>query len=73
MEHPNLSKKKNLRRMLCLLTVTILERVNESIFFQSNKFIACKVKDEKEVTNSLMVDNLLNIIHPFQGKKHLKT
>ena len=72
-EHPNLPKKKNLKRMLCLLTVTILERVNDSIFFQSNTFTACKVKVEKEVTNSLMVDNLLNIIHPFQGKKHLKT
>ena len=33
--------------MLGLLTVMILKRVSESIFFQSNKFIARKVKDEK--------------------------
>ena len=48
-------------------------RVSESIFFQSNKFIAYKVKDEKEVANSLMAFNLLKIIHPFQGKKHIRT
>ena len=40
------------RRVLDLLTVMILKRVSESIFFQSNKFTACKVKDEKEVANS---------------------
>ena len=33
--------------MLDLLTVTILKRVNESIFFQMNKFKACKIKDKK--------------------------
>ena len=31
------------------------------------------VKDEKDVTNYLMVFNLLKIIDPFQGKKHLST
>ena len=38
--------------MLGLLTVMLLKRVIESIFFQGNKFIACKVKDEKERANS---------------------
>ena len=38
--------------MLGLLIVMVLKRVSESIFFQSNKFTACKVKDEKEVANS---------------------
>ena len=42
------------------------------IFFQSNKFIACKVKDKNEAANSLMALNLLKIIHPFQGKKQLR-
>ena len=28
-------------------------------------------KDKKEVANSLMAFNLLKIIHPFQGKRHL--
>ena len=60
-------------RVLGLLTVMILKSASESIFFQSNKFTACKFKDEKEVTNFLMVFNLLKIIHPSQGKKHLMT
>ena len=47
--------------------------MSESIFFQSNKFTACKIKDEKEVANSLMAFNLLKIIHSFQGKKNLRT
>ena len=38
--------------MLGLLAVMILKRVSESIFFQSKKFKACKIKDEKEVANS---------------------
>ena len=38
--------------MLGLLIVMVLKRVSESIFFQSNKFTACKVKDGKEVENS---------------------
>ena len=53
------------------LTVMILKRVSENIFFQINKFTACKFT--KEVANSLMAFNLLKIIHPFQGKKHLTT
>ena len=56
-----------------MLTVMILKRVSESIFFQSNKVTANKVKDEKEVVNSLMAFNLLKIIQPFHGRKHLRT
>ena len=45
------------------------------IFFESKKFTACKIKDEKEETvfYFLMVFNLLKIIHPFESKKHLRT
>ena len=73
MEHPDLPIRKTLRRVLGLLTVMILKRVSENIFFQSNKFTAYKVKDEKEVANSLMAFNLPKINHPFQGKKRLRT
>ena len=58
--------------MLGLFTVKFLKRVSQ-YFFQSNKFTAHKIKDEKEVANSLTVFSLLKIIHLFQGKKHLKT
>ena len=51
----------------------ILKRVSENVSFQINKFTACKFKDKKEVANSLMTLNLLKIIDPFQGKKHLRT
>ena len=63
--HPDLTIKKTLRRVLGLLTVMIFKSVIESIFFQSNKFSACKIKDEKEVANCLMLFNLLKIINPF--------
>ena len=54
------------RRVLDLLTVMILKRVSESIFFiQINKFTACKFKDKKDVANSSMAFNLLKIIHPI--------
>ena len=45
------------------------------IFFQSKKFTASKIKDEKEETifYFLMMFNLLKIIHRFESKKHLKT
>ena len=69
MGHHDLPIKKTLRRVLGLLTVMILKRVIQSIFFQSNKFTGCKVNDEEEVANYLIVFNLLKIIHPFQGKK----
>ena len=41
--------------VLGLITVIILKRVGENIFFQSNKLTACKVRNEKEVAKSLMV------------------
>ena len=64
--HPDLSMRKTLR-VVGLLTVMI--------FFQSKKFTACKIKDEKEETTFyfLMVFNLLKIILPFESKKHLRT
>ena len=65
--------KENPEEGACLFTAMILKRVSESIYFQSNKFTTCKVKDEKEVENSLMAFNLPKIIDPFQGKKYLKT
>ena len=65
--HPDLPIWKTLVRVPGPFTVMILKGVSEDIFFQSNKFTACKVKDGKEVTNILMVFNLLKIIHPFQG------
>ena len=71
--HPDLLVRKTLMRVLDLLTVMILKRVIESIFFQINKFTACKFKDKKEVANSLMAFNILKIINPFQSKKHLRT
>ena len=66
--HPDLPVRKTLMRMLGMLTVIVLKRVSESIFFQSNKFTACKVIDEKEVTNSLMVFNRRLSIH-FKVRK----
>ena len=71
--HPDLCIKKPLIRVFGLLTVMILKRVNESVFFQSNKFTACRVNDGREVANYLMVFNLQKIIHPIQGKNHLRT
>ena len=64
--YPDLPMRKTLR-VVGLLTVMI--------FFQSKKFTACKIKDEKEETifYFLMVFNLLKIIHPFESKKHLRT
>ena len=61
------------RNVLGLLTVMIRKRVEESIFFQSDKFIAWKVKDVEEVEKPLLVLNLCKIIHPFQSKKCLRT
>ena len=71
--HPDLPVRETQRRMLDLLTVKILKKVSESVLFQINIFAACKFKDKKEMANSLMTFNLLKIIHPVQGKKHLKT
>ena len=59
--HADLPITKILMKVLGLFTLLILKRVSESIFFQGNKFTACKVIDEKEVTHSFMVFNLLKI------------
>ena len=67
---PDFLIRKTLRKVLGLFTTMILKRVSESIYFQIEIFTTCKVKDEKEVVNSLMVFNLPKIIHPFRGKKH---
>ena len=69
--HPDLPIRKTLRRVLDSLTVMILKRVSESIFFQINKFT--EYKFTKEVAKFLMAFNLLKIIHSFQGKKHLRS
>ena len=45
----------------------------EYIFFRSNKFTACKVRDGKGVAKSLMVFILRKIIHPFKNKRYLRT
>ena len=71
--HSDLPIKRNLRKVLGLLTIMILKRRSESIFFQSNKSTTCKIKDRKEITNSLMMFELLKIIHPFQCKKYLRS
>ena len=54
-------------KVVGLLTVMIL--------FQSKKFTASKINDEKEETifYFLMVFNLLKNIHPFESKKHIRT
>ena len=56
-------------------TLMVVGLLAVMIFFQSKKFTACKVKDEKEETifYFLIVFNLLKIIHPFESKNHLKT
>ena len=71
--NPNIPIRKIQGIKLVLLNVMILKRESESIFFQSNEFTACKVKDGKLLVKSLMVFNLLKILHPFLGKKHLRT
>ena len=45
--HSDLPISKILRTVLGLVTVKILKRVKEGIFFQGNKFTACIVKDLK--------------------------
>ena len=46
--------------------------VREYIFYQSNKFTACKVRDGKGAAKFLMLFNLRKIIHPFKNKKYLR-
>lgn len=61
-------RKTNIKRsMLGLLTAMILKSVSESIYFERNKFIACKIEVGKKVAKSLMMFILLNITQPFQG------
>ena len=71
--YSDLPIRKPLRRVFGLRIIIILKRLSGNIFFQSNKFKACKVKDGKLAENYLIVFNLLKIIHPFQGKKHIRT
>ena len=54
--------KKTMWSVLVLITEIILKRVRESIFFQSNNFIVCKVTDGTEVAKSLMLFKLPKII-----------
>ena len=56
-----------------LITVIILKRVMESIFFQNNKFIVCKFRDGKKLAKYLMVFNLYKINHSFQSTKYFST
>ena len=58
--------------VLGVLTVMNLIRVSE-YFLSKQQITAYKIKDGKEMANSLMLFNLVKIIHPFQGKKHLRT
>ena len=63
-EHPDLPIRKTLRRVLDLLTVMILKRLSESIFFQINKFTAnLKIKRGGKFFD--MTFNILKIIHSF--------
>ena len=71
--NPDCSIKNILRSVFGMITLIVSKRVRESIFFQSNKFTACKIKAEKEVAKFLVVFNLHNVIHPSQGKKYLRT
>ena len=58
---PNLPIKKTMRGVIGLLTVIILKSVSEKIIFQSNKFAACKVKDEEEVARLSIHLNIRSI------------
>ena len=64
--YPDLPMRKTLRVVGLLIVM---------IFFQSNRFTACKIKDGKEkiIFYFLMVFNLLKIMHLFENKKHLRT
>ena len=55
-------------------TLRVVGLLNVMILFQSKKFTACKIKDEKDETSFYfcMVFNLLKIIHPFENKKTFK-
>ena len=72
MGHPDLPIRKTPRMVLDVFTVMNLIRVSE-YFLSKQQITACKIKVGKEMANSLMLLNLLKIVHPFQGKKHLRT
>ena len=65
--------ENTLRSVLGLITVIIMKKVRESIFFQSNKLTTCKDIDGKEVAKSMMVLNLRKIIYLFQSKNLVRT
>ena len=65
--------ENTLRSVLGLITVIILKKVRERIFFQSNKLTTCKDTDGKEVAKSMMVLNLRKIIYLFQSKNLVRT
>ena len=44
-------------------TLKVVGLLNVMIFFQSEKFTACKIKDEKD---TVIMFNLLKIITPFE-------
>ena len=56
-------------------TMRVVGLLTVMSFFQSKKFTACKMKDDKEETifYFLIEFSLLKIIHPFERKKHLST
>ena len=49
------------------------EKSEWECFLSDQQIYICKGKDKKEVANSLVALNLQTVIHPFQGKKHLRT
>ena len=56
--------KNAMERALSVIDVRNFKKVRESIFFQSSRFTACKVRDRKLVAQSLMAFNLRKVIHP---------
>ena len=57
--------KNAMERALSVIAVRNFKKVRESIFFQSSRFTACKVRDRKLVAQSLMAFNLRKVIHPI--------
>ena len=71
--NPDLSKNCTMGSVLGLITVIILVKLREIVFFQTNKFTAYKVRRRKEVAKYLMVLNLYMFIHPFKSKTYLRS
>ena len=57
--------KNAMERALSVIDVRNFKKVRQSIFFQSSRFTACKVRDRKLVAQSLMAFNLRKVIHPI--------